>query len=901
MQILNKKVIKGLLVSFLNRINKNDLKDNLLEFLPGIDIDDIIIKSVQIIFQTKKNINLGGFLGKADVYYKDGILIRFVGLLNIFLEKLIITEEKIIYLIYDVFEQFKRCYLSSESCIEKNVDDILEKISEIKIGNSVFTLYDFLEAAIANNNNNLKIKTLHFDSKSVDKREISKCFVEFITKILLDLFANASKSIHINYKEISNSLIFGYLFSKKTNGGQISKILKISDIDPSNMIKKTIKNYAGESFFDSFGELLLDVLANPKEKNNISKNNIFNLTMTFGVEANSRVLRWFDDYFLEDNHIRNNESMVFLEIAEDKNFSFSKRFRPSVEVVKLARSTLGFALKYKFEKRFKYTVRLDNLSFGKTYYYRISNKNYDYRNSFELNEETDENKRNFNFLVFADSQGMVKSDYEVFLNLLNNSVLKCDKYIDFLVHLGDFVDDGNNESYWDFVLNSKIWGQKAVIPVAGNHEAKFNPPINILGIKNSIINHFAISDMCKELEQDFSKGAYFSYTYKNTLFIVLNTNLENESGLGKQQYCWALKIAKSSDARWKIILTHKPAYLNSQHGHNKNTKRVSEDLIKLSSQCDIDLVLGGHDHIYFCSSLLCMKKKVSVGEEYFEEDWRIINSTINGRDNEGSVFLTCGASGVKNYKAPENMNVLNFSYPSYAQLEILDSEIKIKINKFENNSIVSVDKFIIKKANKNSEKTISIKDLEKMIDNIPDCPWMPWDEKINRVENELYRFDKKNIKNYDTFVKVKKNNDKYHGILRRNICMIYNKQEFLDAVSNPKIGTIIIKCNEIKFENIFGFGRNINIDHDLCIKGKSDLLFVSFKVNKGITLILDGKINIIANRKIFSIYPAISIFKMKKNSTLILGKLVSISRSFGLGRGLVFKFHKDQADIYYKF
>ena len=50
---------------------------------------------------------------------------------------------------------------------------------------------------------------------------------------------------------------------------------------------------------------------------------------------------------------------------------------------------------------------------------------------------------------------MVHSDYQTFLEMVE-SAFSNTPGSDFVVHLGDFVDDGNNEEFWDWILDSEI-------------------------------------------------------------------------------------------------------------------------------------------------------------------------------------------------------------------------------------------------------------------------------------------------------------------------------------------------------------------------------------------------------------------------------------------------------------
>ena len=157
-----------------------------------------------------------------------------------------------------------------------------------------------------------------------------------------------------------------------------------------------------------------------------------------------------------------------------------------------------------------------------------------------------------------DSQGMIASDYETYLNTLAEAKRQFDGAA-FTLHSGDFVDDGSNEDYWTWALDG-VSESVSYMPAAGNHEAKSS--IEGITDPNAITSHFEIQNQDIP-EQDRSTGIYYSYEYQNATFIVLNTNdVTKEGYLSDAQYQWAYEKAENAKTDWKIILMHKSPYSN---------------------------------------------------------------------------------------------------------------------------------------------------------------------------------------------------------------------------------------------------------------------------------------------------------------------------------------------------
>ena len=74
--------------------------------------------------------------------------------------------------------------------------------------------------------------------------------------------------------------------------------------------------------------------------------------------------------------------------------------------------------------------------------------------------------------------------------------------------------------------------------------------------------------------------------------------------------------------------------------------------------------------------------------------------------------------------------------------------------------------------------------------------------------------------------------------------IVRNRSEFIQALNDESIGTIITEGNDIKIETIFGKKRNQVITRDICIRGSSCIYNVTFKVKKGATLIFKDLVTI---------------------------------------------------------
>lgn len=184
----------------------------------------------------------------------------------------------------------------------------------------------------------------------------------------------------------------------------------------------------------------------------------------------------------------------------------------------------------------------------------------------------------------------------------------------FVVHCGDVVDDGPAKKQWVedlFIPGADLWARVPLLPCIGNHEK----------------NH-------AHYYQYFSLPApeyYYTYRYGNAQFFVLDTNGHRKLDATSEQYQWLDKELAKSDAIWKLVYHHHPAYSsdNDDFGDTWRTRTPGGDmrvraLVPLYEKHKVDVVLNGHIHVY-------------------ERTLPIRGGKVDRK--EGTVYLTTGGGG----------------------------------------------------------------------------------------------------------------------------------------------------------------------------------------------------------------------------------------------------------------
>ncbi len=186
----------------------------------------------------------------------------------------------------------------------------------------------------------------------------------------------------------------------------------------------------------------------------------------------------------------------------------------------------------------------------------------------------------FSFALIGDTQKNPKVTQKI-------ATLAWQRRPNFVVHLGDVVDNGRDKKEWTdelFGPCKELFARVPVFPCIGNHEK----------------NH-------AHYYQYFSLPApeyHYRYTYGNADFFSLDTN--KKVGPGTEQYRWLdAELAKSS-AKWKFVYHHHPVWTSDDDDYGNTWKgarstqgdRNARALAALYEKHGVDMVFNGHIHVY---------------------------------------------------------------------------------------------------------------------------------------------------------------------------------------------------------------------------------------------------------------------------------------------------------------
>lgn len=181
------------------------------------------------------------------------------------------------------------------------------------------------------------------------------------------------------------------------------------------------------------------------------------------------------------------------------------------------------------------------------------------------------NPSNFQFALVSDRNGGMRE------GIFEKGVEKLNLVMpEFVLCVGDLISGYTEDTtvisqQWDEVNNIISELKMPFFYLPGNHD-----------ITNKV--------MQKEWEKRYGKR-YYSFNYKNVLFLILDSNDDEELNLTREQTDFVLKTLKeNTDVRWTFLLMHHPIWTYDTGGRFQEIQKALSDR-KYS-------VFAGHEHRY---------------------------------------------------------------------------------------------------------------------------------------------------------------------------------------------------------------------------------------------------------------------------------------------------------------
>lgn len=183
----------------------------------------------------------------------------------------------------------------------------------------------------------------------------------------------------------------------------------------------------------------------------------------------------------------------------------------------------------------------------------------------------------FSFVYMGDAQ----NGLETWGDLLANA-FEARPDASFYIMAGDLVNRGAERDDWDVLFENAlgVYDRRQLVPAIGNHEYQGGEPELYL----------QLLELPKNGPSTIAPEKAYSFTYSNALFVVLDSNLPAGS-----QTEWLESQLSTSDATWKFVVYHHPAYSS---GPRRDNAAIRKEWGALFDKYHVDVALQGHDHAY---------------------------------------------------------------------------------------------------------------------------------------------------------------------------------------------------------------------------------------------------------------------------------------------------------------
>ena len=273
-------------------------------------------------------------------------------------------------------------------------------------------------------------------------------------------------------------------------------------------------------------------------------------------------------------------------------------------------SSSGILKKAKIDKNtaFRYVSHkalAENLKPGTDYSYRVG---YDgHWSEIGHFRTADAEQGEFSFIYMTDSH-IQNKEYVDAARLCAEAVARNERKARFCVFPGDFVDTGTeNNSEWEW----ERWFEEAlkpvimampIVPTDGNHDD--SPLLNY----SYHFNTDTTFNLTTSIRPQFA-GINYSFVYGDLLLIAFSMQDfwrgEYDYKKGESEYLtrdlggwFKAQVTANPNTAWRVGLVHKNLFSGSDHQRDKETPLLRATMLPLMKECNINLVLQGHDHCY---------------------------------------------------------------------------------------------------------------------------------------------------------------------------------------------------------------------------------------------------------------------------------------------------------------
>ncbi len=226
---------------------------------------------------------------------------------------------------------------------------------------------------------------------------------------------------------------------------------------------------------------------------------------------------------------------------------------------------------------------------------------------------------------------------------------------EFLVSLGDQVNDYDDTEEYSAYLNQGVLYSLPLAPVKGNHDMG-GPQFS---------EHFALPNPSGYGTCDDEGDGDYWFVRGNALFLVLD--VMDFSRMEDHKEFIAEAVEANPDCAWRIVFSHYSAY-NGYEKYLENSENIRPFYLEFCDTYDIDLVMTGHDHAY-------------IRTHFIQADGSYVEQESPAADPEGTLFVTLGSSSGSLYHTPtqqeEFAEMRKGKFPEVTDVQVTENALTL--------------------------------------------------------------------------------------------------------------------------------------------------------------------------------------------------------------------------------
>lgn len=221
------------------------------------------------------------------------------------------------------------------------------------------------------------------------------------------------------------------------------------------------------------------------------------------------------------------------------------------------------------------------------------------------------------------------------------------------IHVGDMAySSGTNDEFQEkfFEMYPRELRQIPTFAAIGNHEGGSSDSLTATG---PYYDAYVLPAQGEAGGLASGTEAYYSWDYSDVHFIALESHRSELRGEGGAMLTWLQMDLEATDKKWIVVYFHHPPYTKGSHDSDAEVAHIEmrERALPIMEAHGVDLVLGGHSHIYERSFLVheAYDTPTTAGPHVVDQgsgtEAEPYHKSGPGGSEDGAIYIVAGHGG----------------------------------------------------------------------------------------------------------------------------------------------------------------------------------------------------------------------------------------------------------------